>query len=1289
MITKFINAHFAYLHSPTKEQRLCFFAGPQTPGAPLHGREEDESDEQAKRVERAGENFSLPADIVGGIRKQLLDSLSEDKKTYGAPEAEETIKNTLDSIRTDMQEKFHLYSEAIVWDEQESTATNVRTILREEIRFFELLSQRANEQAHEKVRSNTLVAALEDRLQKYQAAYDKLHARYNDTTDDTIHKNLQAPMRVCEKLIRSLSKRVKKMKTQENDEQAHYLSELLREKQEDFAELNAEQLERYAAKADTSLARTGEFIRKKTTSAIDAFFARNSAAIEQKLRESDIAELSDDPERMISTTIDHLRTQFKQDILALGKYQTPKEDAPKLETPIQESFNDTFEKYTRASMPFASEAEVKVILSRGMPAAFCFGNEIHINIDHPQAQNVTDRARVIAHELTHFGLDAESGGIMGLRKITTLFAKLAEWTEMKLAIDRIWNNRDVTTGERAPAFESDTDYLHEILAIAAAHRKAPYTDAKDKEVKNLAEMVEAALKHADKQTLFLKTIVDRISKRTDESFEEFDIIVRDAVDQRGATQALIRSKWGERVLEDEPDDIRRGAREEIDAIWNDKPQRKIRTMNPNAPEDETSDEDEDENSDNANPTTVLSNIKRTNEKVLELKKLLPNMQLSHFSDDAAHDAEMQGVHAHTGSDLDKIHAEGMKIADEYLSGAASDLLSVRKVIENIINWEDLSPAEKANLATEWNFENASAYRTAASNGSDMTLLDSQSAKDRQEVVNNAKRHIDALEVPLNSIGEYRDVKKLRDANLKNYGQKKDFKTKLFGFLGQAGGAEWLCYYDIVKIFKIYQEAIVESYKAQQNVVTNRIAKDASWFLDTIPYGKPIRQIINRQARSADSEETDKYKTYLEQEGFTYKELFTNIYGTSLLDQNRNNVNRVRAILNYGAHHAWLYDLDRYNPHNVYGIDYAKVFTVQAFKELVGENEHGKKDEESRGYEKVNKHADIPPMIQDMKDELKKLNIFAIKGILKRIQEKGKLTHSNVWGMVTFINELRKNKDLLSILDKGLLDDIGNIGIGESAWSLTQFKTQRNSFMDWKKQANTLGAEGAFQKNESYLLRTIAHIEKKLKQFPAISGARDMDEAISIILSGKTYVQDGIFISIFQDDKIFNEYRTKWMDDANTTTSAAKTDDDFFGKEGSDVMLTGPGIIEELGTRDSTGRPTHQRKFPNFMSAVFKRYDELGRFDPVAQENFRQEMYLKLKGWFRTRICSNAASLLQFPKEADANNRNMLTELVKRQLVYRSEITGGLLTNVKNEPGLYEKLKNLPVPEHPPKKKKAA
>ena len=41
--------------------------------------------------------------------------------------------------------------------------------------------------------------------------------------------------------------------------------------------------------------------------------------------------------------------------------------------------------------------------------------------------------------------------------------------------------------------------------------------------------------------------------------------------------------------------------------------------------------------------------------------------------------------------------------------------------------------------------------------------------------------------------------------------------------------------------------------------------------------------------------------------------------------------------------------------------------------------------------KKNKHADIPPMIQDMKDELKKLNIFAIKGILKYPEKGAKLT----------------------------------------------------------------------------------------------------------------------------------------------------------------------------------------------------------------------------------------------------------------------------------------------------------
>ncbi len=1274
MIHRFTNAHFAHSHSPTKEQRLCFFAGANTSGHPLHDPEFDGPEAGKKKPLSAPELSPLPQEIVADIRKQLLDNLSEKEKTYGALEAEEKIKSTLHSVRIDMQEKFQSYAESFIWHEEETNAQNILSALVWEKSFYKNLYEKVTK-SDSGDEQTTVVASFEDRLQSYRAIYDNLDKRFDNTTDESVQNKLKSPMRIYEKLMRSLKKRLEKLRNQTPKQQADYLMQVLQEKEKSFEEFSQNQDSRYLNKIDTSLSRTSEFVSKKPKSLIDEYFARNSAAIEQKLRESDIAEYSDNPEQMISSTINHLRAQFKQDVLALGKYQAPKGDAPILDTPIDESFNKTFEKYTRASMPFASEEEVQIVLSRGKPAAFCFGNEIHINIDNPQARNVTDRARIIAHELTHFELDKESGGIMGLRKITTLFTKLPEWNDMKLAIDRIWNTRNVVTGDRVPAFESDTDYLHEILAIAAAHRKAPYTDGKDQELKNLAVLVENALKHKDKQTAFLKNIVDRITKRTDDSFEEFDIIVRNAIGERMPSEELLKREWGKRVVADEPDDIREGARKEIDAIWADEQAKKVRTMNPGGAADNEVDEttNESKKKDTATAYDVKANSEKSLQKVQALRKALPTMQLSNFSDDAAHDAKTQGINAHTGADLDKIHAEGMKVADEYLTAAAADLRMVQGVATKIENWNNFTISEKAKLATEWNFPNASDYRNLAQLGSDVSseALDNSKAtkKSKQTILDDAAKHLKSLERPLKTIEDYNDAKRLRDANLEQYGKKKDFKSKLFGFLGQDGGAEWLCYYDIVKIFKIYQEAIVESYKAQQNVVTNRIAKDSSWFLDTFSYGQPIRQIINRQARSADSDETDKYKTYLEQEGFTYKELFTNSYGQSLLDQNRNNVNRVRAILDYGAKHAWLYDLDRYNPHNVYGIDYAKVFTTQAFKELVEENEGGKKKEESRGYDKVTKHPDIPLMIKDMKDELKKLNIFAIKGILKRIQEKGKLTHSNVWGMVTFINELRKNKDLISILDKGLLDDIGNIGIGESAWSLTQFKTQRNSFMNWRKEASSTDSETAFQKNDCYLFETIAHVEKKLREnFKAISNAQDIDEAISIILSGKTYEQDGKFISIFQDDKIFNNYRETWMKDANSTTSAAKTDDDFFSAEGSDVLLAGRGIIEELGTRDSTGRPTHEQKALNFFAAVFDRYDDLKKIDTTAAENFRREMHAKLKVWFKTRILANPASTNQFAAEVDTKNRHILLGLLRRGIIVRSEVSQGLLDGVAKAAG---------------------
>jgi hypothetical protein len=366
------------------------------------------------------------------------------------------------------------------------------------------------------------------------------------------------------------------------------------------------------------------------------------------------------------------------------------------------------------------------------------------------------------------------------------------------------------------------------------------------------------------------------------------------------------------------------------------------------------------------------------------------------------------------------------------------------------------------------------------------------------------------------------------------------------------------------------------------------------------------------------------------------------------------------VLEFAAEKAWLYDIDPLNGHNVYGIDFINEFGPEAFLHLVQSYEGGKSKEEKRGHEKVNKRPDIPPMIDDLIHELKDKNLFAAKGIFKRIQEKAKLTHSSLWAMTTFLSQLRKDPDLLKTLDKGLLDDLGNIGIGESAWSLTMFKFMRDDLMKLKSGAKfgtTCKLDSTIIKIENRIRARYGN-EPYFKNHPKI---RNMEEAVAYILAGKSIVDGDFKLSIFESE--FDDYRKWWLDNANTTTSAAKTDDDFFGVEGSDVMLTGEAIIKEVGTRDSTGRPTHQRKAPNFYASVIDRYDDLRKNNPAALLNFRNEMQGKFRQWLRTYVSSNAATAGQMPEETDGKGCYLLDEMLSRGIFREEDIIGALRGNI--------------------------
>ncbi len=495
--------------------------------------------------------------------------------------------------------------------------------------------------------------------------------------------------------------------------------------------------------------------------------------------------------------------------------------------------------------------------------------------------------------------------------------------------------------------------------------------------------------------------------------------------------------------------------------------------------------------------------------------------------------------------------------------------------------------------------------------------------------------------------------------------------------GANGTVMWVTPSNIMKTFAIWRDAIVENYNSNQSLKQYNLAKK----FNILPH---IDHTLKKQAKSANEKESSEFKEYIEREGFTFDELFGKGgkgEKDGLLYQNRHNFNRFKAVLLYAADRAWLYHLDRYNGKNVYGVDYEELEGKKSFDELIDQQEAGKKKEEERGIAKVDKVSDIVPMIRDMREELEKKNIFAVRGIMKRIQGKGKIGESNTWASVELAEAMRNSKEIQEIVDKGFLDNVGNIGIGESAWTMTLFKFSRHAFGKFKE------GKGAIKSIDegNLFFETITKIKNKLKEggmkevydnngFSTDDLNSGLNRAIGRVLAGQSVKVGGRVISIFQSD--FDEYRKFW-ETTPTTTDPGKTDDDFFspGNDGSDPILLPKSSIQKILLRTSTGLFQYESKAPTFMGMIFHRYDQLKQTDPVALRNFRTGMKRRLVSTMRAAV-SHAGTNQQFagdvtpdyPGElAYLSDNNILVGLWRRRLIEDNEFLSLALTLKRDNP----------------------
>ncbi|MBP9850445.1 MAG: hypothetical protein KBC47_02020 [Candidatus Peribacteraceae bacterium] len=858
-----------------------------------------------------------------------------------------------------------------------------------------------------------------------------------------------------------------------------------------------------------------------------------------------------------------------------------------------------------------------------------------------------NRQRAIVHELAHYSLDYVNKydpiplGERMIVRLKELFNVKTldnhpQWAEVKRAVFE--------------AFQTDgtgwkhEDILHEGLAMLAADNRIPEKgNTAAKKVSYVMRQLLAETQNDEQVRKLLDSLNTNLeylivgNGRNPSAFDDAMSKMNATTRERNENEAFA-DEWKRHNMEEDT--------------------ARIRTLNPDINSDINTDLDE--------TAATMANANEIIKAIGKAKKAVQSIQLS------------RGEYIQLLPSGES-QAENLAL-DRMLESFSNDLVGLNSAendAEILNQWETplaLHSSDKNRIAEKYNFASKGKYRDDMST-EEMGKLDKLNKEDRTKVIREIADIVAMQYEPLIKIAEY-----MEDSLLKSEQEilNKSNETEMSAFqkmqkaLGPQNGIQWLSIFDMIKIYNIYKDAIVERYHSKQKVRVYDSAK--AW-----NFWSPLQPDLDKQAKSANDEETEKFKEYLKKDGFTYEQLFNS---GGVLDQNRGNINRAKAVIDYAADHAWLYKLDRTNGRDVYGVDYEGLWGPRTFEELVEHNAEQQDKESSAGYSKVNNHPEIPMIIDDMLEELEKKNIWQVHGMMKRLQEKAKLAESNTWAVTTLFRAMRDDPDVLRVMDIGMLDKIGGIGISQSAWTMTLYKTQRKKILAMKSAAegatNKKEAVEAFIRNENndfIMGQVIAEIESLLPE--ELRKGRDpkrhnskyrdfteLDHAVAQVLAGQSVRSSGgKYISIFDNSNpIFVKYRNYFMDTTNTTpTEPDKTDPDFYNPQngGSDLLLLGPAEIANNFSHTSQGRWTEENKALNFATQVLMRDVELGKIDLQLQSDFRAEMKKKFASYFDTNVLGQAAAMNTMPKyktkaqdkmPPEIHNKVIFDEFVLRDMV---------------------------------------
>ncbi|MBT5148711.1 MAG: hypothetical protein HOG89_00105 [Candidatus Peribacter sp.] len=422
--------------------------------------------------------------------------------------------------------------------------------------------------------------------------------------------------------------------------------------------------------------------------------------------------------------------------------------------------------------------------------------------------------------------------------------------------------------------------------------------------------------------------------------------------------------------------------------------------------------------------------------------------------------------------------------------------------------------------------------------------------------------------------------------------------------------------DVIRAGNKYYEGLKSAWDKRAERVSAGLATGIGSALRFMPLGNEVYTELATARESKNEEEKNQHKELMKQNNTTFPAAASSLAGLRL------NANKFNGAMEYMAERGWLYDLN-IGARTLFGvrIPVPDGWSPESYKEnlirMQSEDSSGQESQKKRMENLIGTKADIEPIAQFIKDELKAYNYWAVYTALEIAMRKGKIGESGTWISTIFLSHLRNNPEARKFVPIDILDQLGNIGIEHPAWTPTFFKIDRSKLEAWQKGDDPDQFEYAGD-----LAKAITVIEKDIAgkfgstdaEIAAKFGPKvlTLDQLVAQVLAAQVVTHGDQTVSIF--DSRYSTYRRSILE-KNTSIDAGKADDDFYGNI-SDAHLIGVDGVRSIFAMNTQGGFNHLQKANYYIQMIIELDDQLQKSGTEeAKRNFRAEMQEKLDQYF--------------------------------------------------------------------------